>query len=57
MIACRQVLGFLHDGAYEIRTGNREGGIIKVENAIQLLRELNSTKLANNIEQYLLLIK
>lgn len=44
-------------GAYEIRTGNREGGIIKVENAIQLLRELNSTKLANNIEQYLLLIK
>ncbi|MFD1173989.1 helix-turn-helix domain-containing protein [Oceanobacillus picturae] len=43
-------------GAYEIRTGNREEGIIKVENAIQLLRELDSTKLANNIEQYLLLI-
>lgn len=44
-------------GAYEIRTGNKEEGIVKVEKAIQLLRELNSTKLANNIEQYLLLIE
>ncbi|MCG3420076.1 hypothetical protein K3T81_13035 [Oceanobacillus sp. GSFE11] len=44
-------------GAYEIRTGNKEEGIIKMEKAIQLLRELNSTKLANNIEQYLLLIE
>ncbi|MGP4066213.1 Rgg family transcriptional regulator [Oceanobacillus sp. M65] len=44
-------------GAYEIRTGNKEEGIIKMEKAIHLLKELDSTKLANNIEEYLLLIK
>lgn len=44
-------------GSYEIRTGNKEEGIVKMEKAIQLLRELDSTKLANDIEQYLLLIE
>ncbi len=43
-------------GAYEIRTGNKEEGIVKMEKAIQLLRELNSTKLANNIVEYQRLI-
>jgi HTH-type transcriptional regulator, SHP2-responsive activator len=43
-------------GAYDIRTGNKEEGIAKIKKAIQLLNDLNSTKMANNIEQYLLLI-
>ncbi|WP_042224199.1 helix-turn-helix domain-containing protein [Oceanobacillus manasiensis] len=44
-------------GTYEIRTGNKEEGIVKMKKAIQLLRNLDSTKLAHNIEEYLLLIE
>ncbi len=40
-------------GAYEIRTGNIEEGTIKITQAIQILKDLKSTRLANNIEQYL----
>ncbi|MES1047592.1 helix-turn-helix domain-containing protein [Heyndrickxia oleronia] len=43
-------------GAYDIRTGNKEEGIAKIKQAIQLLNDLNSTKMAYNIEQYLLQI-
>ncbi len=43
-------------GAYDIRTGNKKEGISKIRQAIQLLNNLNSTKMANNIEQYLLQI-
>lgn len=43
-------------GAYHIRTGNKEEGIAKIKKAIQLLRDLNSARLANNLEQYLQLI-
>lgn len=44
-------------GHHDIRTGNKEEGIVKVKKAIQLLNDLNSAKLATNIEQYLLQIK
>ncbi|MHA6252498.1 helix-turn-helix domain-containing protein [Oceanobacillus sp. CAU 1775] len=43
-------------GAYDIRVGNKEEGTAKLKQAIQLLKDLNSTRLANNIEQYLLQI-
>ena len=43
-------------GAYDIRTGNKEEGIAKIRKAIRVLNDLNSTKLANKIEQYLLQI-
>jgi HTH-type transcriptional regulator, SHP2-responsive activator len=43
-------------GAYDIRTGNKEEGIAKIKKAIQLLNDVNSTKMANSIEQYLLQI-
>ncbi|WP_047986522.1 helix-turn-helix domain-containing protein [Ornithinibacillus californiensis] len=43
-------------GAYDIRTGSKDEGIAKMNKAIQLLNDLNSTKMANNIEQYLLQI-
>ncbi len=43
-------------GAYEIRIGNKEEGIAKAKKAIRILNELNSTKLANKMEQYLLQI-
>ncbi|WP_274309887.1 helix-turn-helix domain-containing protein [Solibacillus daqui] len=43
-------------GAYDIRIGNKEEGIAKIKKAIRILNDLNSTKLANNIEQYLLRI-
>jgi len=43
-------------GAYYIRTGNKEKGIAQMKHAIQILNDLNSTKLANNIEQYLQLM-
>jgi len=41
------------NGVYELRIGDKEEGIVKVEHAINILKELNSTKLANNMEQYL----
>ena len=44
------------EGAYNIRTGNKEEGIAKIKQAIQLLNDLNSTKMAYGIEQYLLQI-
>lgn len=40
------------NGAYAIRTGNKEEGITNIKKAIQILSDLNSTKLAYNIEQY-----
>lgn len=43
-------------GAYEIRIGNKEQGIAKIRKAIQFLNDLDATKLANNIEHYLLQI-
>ena len=43
-------------GAYDIRTGNKEEGTAKIKQAIQLLNDLNSAKMAYNIEQYLLQI-
>lgn len=43
-------------GAYDIRIGNKEEGIEKMKKAIRVLNDLNSTKLANSIEQYLLQI-
>ncbi|OZU87068.1 hypothetical protein CIL03_18755 [Virgibacillus indicus] len=43
-------------GALDIRIGNKDEGIAKIKQAIQLLHDLNSTKMANNIEQYLQLI-
>lgn len=43
-------------GAYDIRIGNKEQGIAKIKKAIQLLNDLDATKLANNIEHYLLQI-
>ncbi|MFD2043728.1 helix-turn-helix domain-containing protein [Ornithinibacillus salinisoli] len=44
-------------GAYDIRTGNKEEGTAKIKQAIKLLNDLNSTRMAkNNIEQYLLQI-
>ena len=43
-------------GAYEIRIGKKEEGTAKIKKAIQLLNDLNASKLANNIEHYLLLI-
>lgn len=43
-------------GAYDIRIGKKEEGAEKIKNAIQLLNGLNSTRIANNIEQYLLQI-
>jgi len=43
-------------GAYKIRTGNIEQGIALIKKAIQILKELNSTKMANNMEHYLSLI-
>lgn len=43
-------------GAYDIRIGNKEEGIAKMKKAIRILNDLDSTKLANNIEQYLLQI-
>lgn len=43
-------------GTYDIRTGNKEEGTAKVRKAIKLLHELDSTRLAINLEQYLLQI-
>ena len=43
-------------GAYDIRIGNKEEGIAKIKKAIRILNDLNSTKLAYKIEQYLLQI-
>ena len=43
-------------GAYEIRIGDKEEGIAKMKKAIGILNDLNSTKLANGMEQYLLQI-
>lgn len=43
-------------GTYDIRTGNKEEGTAKVRKAIKLLHELDSTRLALNLEQYLLQI-
>lgn len=43
-------------GAYEIRIGKKEEGTEKIKKAIKLLNDLNASKLANNIEHYLLLI-
>lgn len=43
-------------GAYEIRTGKKEEGTAKVKQAIQILNDLGSTKMAYNIEHYLRLI-
>ena len=43
-------------GSYDIRTGNKEEGTAKIKQDIQLLNDLNSTKMAYNIEQYLLQI-
>ena len=43
-------------GAYDIRVGDKEDGIAKMKKAIQILNDLNSTKLANKMEQYLLQI-
>lgn len=43
-------------GYYDIRIGNKEEGIVKIKKAIQMLNDLNSVKLAYNIEQYLLQI-
>ncbi|WP_010094429.1 helix-turn-helix domain-containing protein [Ornithinibacillus scapharcae] len=43
-------------GAYDIRTDNKEEGTVKVRQAIQLLHDLDSTRLAINLEKYLLQI-
>ena len=43
-------------GAYDIRIGNKEEGIAKIKKVIRILNDLNSTKLAYKIEQYLLQI-
>ncbi|GAA0471977.1 helix-turn-helix domain-containing protein [Alkalibacillus silvisoli] len=43
-------------GSYDIRTGNKEEGTAKIKQTIQLLNDLNATKMANNIEQYLVQI-
>ncbi|MEN2768045.1 helix-turn-helix domain-containing protein [Ornithinibacillus xuwenensis] len=43
-------------GAYSIRVGYKEEGTAKIKQAIQILQDLNSTRMANNIEQYLLQI-
>ena len=43
-------------GAYEIRVGNKDEGVAKMKKVIRILNDLNSTKLANGIEQYLLQI-
>lgn len=43
-------------GAYDIRIGRKEEGSAKIKQTIDLLNDLDSTRLANSIEQYLLLI-
>lgn len=43
-------------GVYDIRTGNKVEGTAKINQAIQLLNDMNSAKMAYNIEQYLLQI-
>ncbi|MGM8216811.1 helix-turn-helix domain-containing protein [Bacillaceae bacterium W0354] len=40
-------------GAYDIRTGKKEEGIVKIKQAIRQLNELGSSRMANNIEKYL----
>ncbi|WP_197025126.1 helix-turn-helix domain-containing protein [Paucisalibacillus sp. EB02] len=40
-------------GVYDIRTGNKEEGVVKINHSIQILKDLQSTKMANNFEQYL----
>ncbi|SHG58662.1 helix-turn-helix domain-containing protein [Ornithinibacillus halophilus] len=44
-------------GAYDMRTGKIEVGTEKMNQAIELLKDLNSTKMANNMEQFLMQIK
>lgn len=43
-------------GVYEIKVGHVKQGMQKVEKAVQILKELDSHRVANNIESYVKLI-